>query len=160
MELVLAEGNFADCAAEPERLNDEGDEPTTGILSQDEGFATDPPRSVIPAECTSCIELPRDLPDYLKPSREFMETATLRARLRAVEEELNHARRGKQAAEQLLARRNSCVVCLESQHTHACMPCGHLCLCAACVPCMLQHRCPVCQSTAVMISRIHTVECD
>jgi hypothetical protein len=47
------------------------------------------------------------------------------------------------------AERAKCVVCMEEDPTHACVPCGHLCLCEECKDKTVQqadNRCAVCRA--------------
>ena len=49
-----------------------------------------------------------------------------------------------------------CVVCMDSESTHAAIPCGHMCLCDACRPRVEQQSpCPVCRAACVAVVRIY-----
>jgi len=55
-----------------------------------------------------------------------------------------------------------CTVCLETQSTHAYIPCGHRCLCGDCairatVAAAEKHediKCPLCRTEGICITRI------
>jgi len=57
----------------------------------------------------------------------------------------------------------ACSICQENEKTHACIPCGHMCLCALCaedlskkgVKGQLKTRCPICRVEANNFSRIY-----
>jgi len=57
-----------------------------------------------------------------------------------------------------LADYNACVVCLETERTHAFVPCGHLCVCQGCS--LLAHRqsggmnCPLCRKKSFMVMKV------
>lgn len=51
-------------------------------------------------------------------------------------------------------RPDSCVVCLAEPTTHACIPCGHKCLCENCSTEQI-NRCPLCQGELIMIVQIY-----
>ena len=54
-----------------------------------------------------------------------------------------------------------CLVCYENARTHACIPCGHLCLCLDCVnrlwECHELPGCPVCRNLVREFQRIYPV---
>ena len=48
-----------------------------------------------------------------------------------------------------------CSICMEGEKTHACLPCGHRCLCAACAePSLKLEACPICRVPVLMRARI------
>jgi hypothetical protein len=48
-----------------------------------------------------------------------------------------------------------CSICMEGEKTHACLPCGHRCLCAACAgPSFELAACPICRAPVLMRARI------
>lgn len=48
-----------------------------------------------------------------------------------------------------------CSICMEGEKTHACLPCGHRCLCAACAePSLKLETCPICRVPVLMRARI------
>ena len=48
-----------------------------------------------------------------------------------------------------------CVVCLDAQRTHACVPCGHRCLCMSCASRGLgADRCPLCREPVQSVIRM------
>jgi len=57
----------------------------------------------------------------------------------------------------------ACSICRDNEKTHACIPCGHLCLCAMCaedlskkgVKGQIRTRCPICRLEADNFSRIY-----
>jgi len=57
----------------------------------------------------------------------------------------------------------ACSICRENEKTHACIPCGHLCLCAMCAEDLskkgvygqIRTRCPICRLEADNFSRIY-----
>lgn len=57
----------------------------------------------------------------------------------------------------------ACSICLENEKTHACIPCGHLCLCALCAEDLSKKgvkgqdntKCPICRLEAANFSRIY-----
>ena len=61
----------------------------------------------------------------------------------------------------------NCVVCLTEAKTHACVPCGHLCLCAGCTDLLKMDAsrrsrgrgrkpaCPLCRSPVDLMMHIH-----
>lgn len=59
-------------------------------------------------------------------------------------------------------RRGSCVVCLARTHTlHACVPCGHACLCTACARALATHRrCPMCRKQCTQFIQLYEVQGD
>lgn len=50
----------------------------------------------------------------------------------------------------------NCCVCLESEKTHAIMPCGHMCVCSACADVIMggSHKCPLCNRGVTSMVRI------
>ncbi len=54
-----------------------------------------------------------------------------------------------------------CVVCLNSQKTHACVPCGHKCVCEKCAFIIMnthgitKKKCPICRKGVSCIIRIY-----
>lgn len=48
---------------------------------------------------------------------------------------------------------NCCDICLSNQKTHACLPCGHKCLCSDCAV-EISDRCPICNTLITNIIRI------
>lgn len=48
---------------------------------------------------------------------------------------------------------NCCDICLSNQKTHACLPCGHKCLCSDCAV-EISDRCPICNTLIINIIRI------
>ena len=90
--------------------------------------------------------LPANLPEYLRPSPMFLKLASLHAEVETLKK--------------LVGRSDACVVCLSSPHTHAALPCGHLCLCEWCAQSLVRHACPMCQQNTSAFVRIHIVECD
>ena len=50
----------------------------------------------------------------------------------------------------------SCVVCMDADRTHACVPCGHRCVCDKCVE-KIRHlgACPVCRNCIDMCFRVY-----
>ena len=54
-----------------------------------------------------------------------------------------------------------CVVCLDDEQSHACIPCGHLCLCSGCAENLHEAgkagRCPICQRMCSHIVAIRSV---
>lgn len=56
----------------------------------------------------------------------------------------------------------ACSICMENEKTHACIPCGHMCLCALCAEDLAKRgvngqkitRCPICRLDAKNFSRI------
>ena len=52
---------------------------------------------------------------------------------------------------------STCVICLDSRSTHACIPCGHRCICELCADTEMmtqQKCCPVCRRDVAMVMRI------
>ena len=57
----------------------------------------------------------------------------------------------------------ACSICLENEKTYACIPCGHMCLCALCAEDLSKKkmhgqnitRCPICRLKVDKISRIY-----
>lgn len=49
---------------------------------------------------------------------------------------------------------NSCDICHEGVKTHACMPCGHMCMCSNCSAGTYDH-CPICNMDLNFITRIY-----
>lgn len=49
---------------------------------------------------------------------------------------------------------NCCVICLTNINSHACIPCGHKCLCLDCSINMIQQRCPICNLETTNIIQI------
>ena len=48
-----------------------------------------------------------------------------------------------------------CSICMEAEKTHACLPCGHRCLCASCAePSLKLETCPICRVPVLMRVRI------
>ncbi len=48
-----------------------------------------------------------------------------------------------------------CSICMEGEKTHACLPCGHRCLCASCAePSLKLEACPICRVPVLMRARI------
>lgn len=48
-----------------------------------------------------------------------------------------------------------CSICMEGEKTHACLPCGHRCLCASCAePLLKLETCPICRVPVLMRARI------
>ena len=48
-----------------------------------------------------------------------------------------------------------CSICMEGEKTHACLPCGHRCLCASCAePSLKLETCPICRVPVLMCARI------
>ena len=54
-------------------------------------------------------------------------------------------------------RDNKCVICLESEATHAHIPCGHLCVCGDCVACYdsAGDSCPLCRERSYCVTKIY-----
>ena len=54
-----------------------------------------------------------------------------------------------------------CVICLEAPRTHACVPCGHWCLCAA-ESCILaaHQQCPLCRAEVNVVMRMFGAPCE
>ena len=50
---------------------------------------------------------------------------------------------------------STCIVCFLEEKTHACVPCGHQCVCAACSGQLTE--CPVCRATATQWMKVHLV---
>jgi len=48
---------------------------------------------------------------------------------------------------------NCCDICLSNQKTHACLPCGHKCLCSDCAY-QITNRCPICNNLITNVIRI------
>jgi hypothetical protein len=49
-----------------------------------------------------------------------------------------------------------CSICMEGEKTHACLPCGHRCLCASCAePSLKLETCPICRVPVLMRARIY-----
>lgn len=44
-----------------------------------------------------------------------------------------------------------CVVCLDSEKTQVCVPCGHRCLCAACAETNKPDKCPICRADVAVV---------
>ena len=47
-----------------------------------------------------------------------------------------------------------CVVCIDSERTHALLPCGHKCICTHCASNM--KNCPICRTRVVSTVRIYS----
>ena len=47
-----------------------------------------------------------------------------------------------------------CVVCLDSEATHAMVPCGHLCVCSDCGDPTRLYNCPMCRGRIERIMKI------
>jgi len=48
---------------------------------------------------------------------------------------------------------NCCDICFNNQKTHACLPCGHKCLCSDCAV-EISERCPICNTLITNVVRI------
>ena len=50
---------------------------------------------------------------------------------------------------------DECVVCLEEAKTHACIPCGHQCVCGTCAAMIVPNTptglCPLCRAPCVFL---------
>ena len=44
-----------------------------------------------------------------------------------------------------------CVICLDADKTHVCVPCGHRCLCTACAVDNKPSKCPVCRADVAVV---------
>ena len=68
------------------------------------------------------------------------------------------AQEAEQRAQEAVALRSAgvCVVCLDQDATVACLPCGHLCLCAGCMDevCRRGQPCPLCKAAIADRARI------
>jgi len=49
---------------------------------------------------------------------------------------------------------NCCVICLTKGNSHACIPCGHKCLCRDCSGDLIHQRCPICNIQTTLIIQI------
>jgi CRISPR/Cas system-associated protein Cas10 (large subunit of type III CRISPR-Cas system) len=49
----------------------------------------------------------------------------------------------------------NCVVCLDAQRTHACLPCGHKVLCESCSNFILGSTCPICRKKVEYVAKIY-----
>ncbi|XP_060878195.1 uncharacterized protein LOC132950680 [Metopolophium dirhodum] len=47
-----------------------------------------------------------------------------------------------------------CVICLSNVNSHACIPCGHKCLCRDCLGNLIHNRCPICNIETTLIVQI------
>jgi hypothetical protein len=47
-----------------------------------------------------------------------------------------------------------CTICLDQPSTHACVPCGHRCMCEGCGGAMTQELCPICRTPVERIIKI------
>lgn len=47
-----------------------------------------------------------------------------------------------------------CLTCKKKVYTHACQPCGHMCLCESCGSHFVNKKCPVCSKTTMWVQRI------
>ena len=47
-----------------------------------------------------------------------------------------------------------CVVCVDARNTHACIPCGHKCVCGPCGRALQPRRCPLCRAMLKAIIEI------
>ena len=52
-----------------------------------------------------------------------------------------------------------CVICMDAINTHACVPCGHQCVCEVCaeviVPGTPEGICPICRAACVQMMRVY-----
>lgn len=48
----------------------------------------------------------------------------------------------------------NCVVCMDHVATHACVPCGHRCVCGECGP-RLRSECPLCRTHVQLFMRVY-----
>ena len=50
-----------------------------------------------------------------------------------------------------------CCVCMDEQASHACVPCGHQCLCERCAETVQKRdeRCPMCNGATFMTMRVY-----
>lgn len=53
-----------------------------------------------------------------------------------------------------LREENCCCICLCNAKSHACIPCGHFCLCEDCAEGLIS-KCPICNAELLLIKRIH-----
>ena len=53
-------------------------------------------------------------------------------------------------------QRNECVICMDASKTHACVPCGHKCLCLGCRS-SITTQCPICCADVLMVIPVHDV---
>lgn len=58
--------------------------------------------------------------------------------------------------EQHMDEETECVVCLSALRNTACVPCGHVCMCAGCADVVQQasSECPVCRAPMDMVIQI------
>jgi len=72
-------------------------------------------------------------------------------------------RSGNSEVKQTDVEWKACSICLENEKTYACIPCGHMCLCALCAEDLSKKkmhgqnitRCPICRLKVDNISRIY-----
>ncbi|KAL0477842.1 hypothetical protein AKO1_005282 [Acrasis kona] len=51
----------------------------------------------------------------------------------------------------------SCVVCMESESTYICTPCGHMCVCKACAMQVKNKHCPLCRAHVESSLRVYKI---
>ena len=47
-----------------------------------------------------------------------------------------------------------CVICMFAERSHACVPCGHKCLCEGCADVAKVKTCPMCRKEVMMMVQV------